>query len=108
MTGAAREAGLSHTFIRDIFNGKVASPGTAKLEKLAKVLNTSLAWLATGLGEEDLSAEQVEFERVKALLKKVDPNDLPNVARAIRGFIREEEEPPLSSEKSAAPKSKRP
>lgn len=50
--GAAKEAGLSGSTIRNIREGKVASPRLDTLRRLAPVLDTSVEWLAFGTAGE--------------------------------------------------------
>lgn len=54
--GASLEAGLSDSFLRNIRQHKSGSPRIDTLERVAKVLQTTLGWLMTGEGEEERSA----------------------------------------------------
>lgn len=47
---AARNAGLGDSFVRDIMRGKVKSPSSDNMIKLAKALGTTHSWLMTGEG----------------------------------------------------------
>jgi len=48
----SRAASLSSSAIRNIFNGKSASPRTETLNKIANELGVSPSWLMTGIGEQ--------------------------------------------------------
>lgn len=51
-TPTSKKAGMSPSGIRNILEGKSQSPRGVTLQKLADVLQTSVAWLTTGEGEE--------------------------------------------------------
>ncbi len=52
--GASREAGQGESFIKNIRTGASKSPRTEGLRELARVLRTSLEWLADGRGPEEV------------------------------------------------------
>jgi transcriptional regulator with XRE-family HTH domain len=97
---ASELAGLNPTYLRDILDGRTRNPKTEQLTKLAAVLKTTSEWLLEGRGEEEPSAEQREYARIEAMVKKIPREDLANAERALKGFVREE--PPAAFEEQPA------
>lgn len=60
--GASLEAGLSASFIRNIFEGKAAAPNATNLAKLARVLKTDEAWLLHGNSPDGIVHEPIDFD----------------------------------------------
>ena len=60
--GASLEAGLSASFIRNIFEGKAAAPNATNLAKLARVLKTDEAWLLHGTSPDGIVHEPIDFD----------------------------------------------
>ena len=82
--GAAKEAGLSGSTIRNIREGKVASPRLETLRRLAPVLDTSVEWLAFGTEGEGGPAATPVY----AASLSYDPSeDTPLVKAPVRGIL---------------------
>lgn len=103
---ASEKAGLNATYIRDIVTGRNRNPRSEHLARLALVLKTSMEWLLEGRGEEEPTAEQLEFERIQNLVRRIAPEDLPQAERALRGFVRDAEQLDFKAESPAASKRK--
>jgi phage repressor protein C with HTH and peptisase S24 domain len=56
--GASLAAGLSKAYIKNIKEGKSRSPRVEELTRLAVVLQTTVEWLTTGEGIEDIRNQQ--------------------------------------------------
>ena len=94
-------AGLNPTYVRDLLKGRNLNPRSDHLLRLAPQLRTTSEWLSEERGEEEPSEEQLAFQRVQAILRRIAPEDLPQAERALRGFVREDtaspyEEPPVA------------
>ena len=82
--GAAKEAGLSGSTIRNIREGKVASPRLETLRRLAPVLDTSVEWLAFGTEGEGGAAATPVY----AASLSFDPAEAaPLVKAPVRGIL---------------------
>lgn len=103
---ASRQAGLNVTYVRDLIEGRTRTPLASKLARLASALKTTPEWLLEGRGEKEPSKEQLEFERVQAVLRRIAPEDLPQAERALRGFVRDADLAPFTAQ-TPAPKSRR-
>lgn len=60
--GASLEAGLSASFIRNIFEGKATAPNATNLAKLARVLQTDEAWLLHGTSPDGVIHEPIDLD----------------------------------------------
>jgi transcriptional regulator with XRE-family HTH domain len=104
MMAASKRAGLNETYVRDLLAGTVKSPRMDSLEKLAAALETTVDWLAYGRGEEEPSAEQLAFDRLRGLLARIAPEDLPQAERALKGFVRDDQQREFEADKPRPPR----
>ncbi|MEM6898432.1 MAG: helix-turn-helix transcriptional regulator [Pseudomonadota bacterium] len=79
---ASMEAGLNAHFLQKLFAGKTEDMTTAKLIKLAGVLETSPEWLLTGRGASDTTAEVIEFiDLLENKLSERDRDEIYEIGR---------------------------
>ena len=81
--GAAEEAGLSGSTIRNIREGKVASPRLDTLRRLAAVLDTRVEWLAFGSEDQEGARRSAFTASTLPLSGRPHPQSLlpPSAAR---------------------------
>lgn len=85
----AEAVGLTHGSISRLERGKVKRVSPELLQALADALQCKPS---------DLMAEQPEEEaglrQARELLERIDPEDLPQAVRALRGFVSDKKPPP--------------
>ncbi len=70
---ASRAAGLNQAYLRQLLKDKT-SPTVQIIEKLAPVLETSVAWLVAGEGPEHIIPEDAAFVELAGLWRALPPD----------------------------------